>query len=146
MRDLIDDPHPEFTAAMMADLTGVGMPYETRETGSGQLSDGPVVSEWPKSRNVSQRPPLGLNAHSAHILDGLDRIYTAALRAMGTDPIPLAGTEAWVEGDESYRKRLGHVRNEHPVWWLDAKSWDDLGLIAGLTRARLVPVPVQQDG
>lgn len=170
MRDLYDtiatgpvqgDSHRAILKSVAADLAG--MPHETRETGSGQLSEGKAVSEWPKDRNGAQRAPhyedLGLAMAMLGFSDrgyvsprGVASIYDAALRAMGPDPIPLAGTEEWAESDEAYRARLVSAAQASGAYIMSKEAGvsagyrlDDIGHSVRFPRARLVLVPVQQE-
>ena len=159
---LIDDPHPEFTAAMMADLTGARMPRAEPASPVGgdfaarRSSVHAGASEG--AQRVPQRdlPQVDIRSDGIHVPVALawqgvawdlDRIHTAALRAMGTDLIPLAGTEAWAESDEAYRERLnesdpGDDLDDIEGYMLDCAGLNDYCF----PRARLVPVPVQQEG
>jgi len=82
--------------------------------------------------------PLGLDAHFARIHDGLDAIYSAALAAMtAAGPLPIAGSEVWVERGEAYRERLRDALGPM-VDLLPSRELDWHGRGAGLLRARLV--------
>ena len=145
MRDLIDDPHPDFTASMMADLTAkpakepAGGDFGGKAT---QVHAGSAEGIQRAPQRVRRREPWtpAMDAEQAgHFLDSaaafLENLYTAALRAMGPDPIPLTASEPWEESDEAYRKRL-----QAPAWLGNVElDPDAVGVFLGLPRPRLVP-------
>lgn len=73
--------------------------------------------------------------------------YAAAQRAMGPEPMALAGTEAWVEDDESYRRRLVPAAQAYGAFIRSKEAGiaagyrlDDIGRSVRFPRARLVAV------
>ena len=136
MRDLIDDPHPDYTATMMADLTGrdrpvagLGGAVEPEVGGKAtQVHAGASEGAERGPEEVQEIPmlPGGLIGELGHCDVGLSspngmlayhdvpqtfaeacRVFAAADRILAAVPsILLAGTEPWAESDEAYWARL----------------------------------------
>ena len=157
MRDLIE-AHDAFGRAMLADLTG----RDGTPTGLGlsvtAIGDGPATSVWSGDGNGRHRPPdeigcamaSGLRPHIVMDAATTDALMLAARAYVGAvwdqavalaaeaGPMPLAGTESWVEGDGEYERRLCAAagwENVHSDWGLEGAGW-----FLRLPRARLVQV------
>ena len=159
MRDLIER-QDAFGHEMKADLTAISVAapgsLADGQTATGRSSvhagastalSGPPTATGEALRAGLTVPvvanPVAVDAVILAAMACVHALWDHAVAVAAEDgPMPLVGTEAWVEEDEAYAERLGH--KDFDFWFrnLTGESWpwDAMGESVGLPRARLVPV------